>query len=183
MAIISKETFDKFLEEEKKSVMEDYQEYVRLSEDGAYKSDRFENLSRKRELERLFGKENLLPEPEIKTWDDVVKHYPHFKDDIDKLEHGVLYGWDGMSDKIIATYKISKLIELGYGGMVSDEEWGDTMFKKYAILYRPYKNGKKLFIKDAWEEKCFIAFHTKEQATDFMSYPENRTLAEQYFLI
>lgn len=173
MSIISKETWDKFSEEEKDSIRKEY-DYVRTSKD-------HDCGFRRVELEKVFGKENLQPEPKIKTWEDVVKEYPHFKDDIDNLKYNILYGWNGLSDKIIATYKIAKLIEFGYGGMMTEEEWKDGTVK-FVIKCTP--NEKSYLYED---EICndieFIAFHTYKQREEFMSYPENVKLVEQYYMI
>ena len=122
----------------------------------------------------------------IKTWEDIEKELPEFFK-LSNSPNPMMIQSNELRNrlfkKVMAIYKIAILIEYGYGGAISDEEWEDTMFKKYGILYRPYKNGKKLFIKDIWDEKCFIAFHTREQAKEFMSYPENIELIRQYNML
>lgn len=59
MAIISQQTWDNMTKEEKEKIITDYQEYTKLCEEGIDEFDRNDNFSRKRELERLFDKENL----------------------------------------------------------------------------------------------------------------------------
>ena len=84
---------------------------------------------------------------------------------------------------MIATYKIAKLIELGYGGMVTDEEWKNKDITKWIVV--PNDDNGKLIIVDTWHnsKRGCIAFHTQQQAKEFMSYPENRTLVKQYYMI
>lgn len=133
------------------------------------------------------GNENLVgtrdePEdklkPKIKTWEDVEKECPHLKDDIDTLEHDVLYDWDGLKEKIIASYKIQKLIELGYGGIVVNKEWEADTFK-YCII----RQGLELKFSCAMSDYEFVSFHTPEQRREFMSYSENVELIKQYHMI
>lgn len=166
MSIISKETFDKFTEEEKEDIRHLYNGLETMQD------RHIEGV-----MNSLFGKENL--QPKIRTWEDcqeMNEDSNFFMRIDDNLE---------LSDKVyfkcIATLQIAKLIELGYGGMITDEEWKNVNIKKYSILYRPYT--KELFIKDIWNEKCFISFHHKQQAEEFMSYPENIELIKQYFMI
>lgn len=180
MAIISQETFDKFTEEEKKKIREDYSKFTNLSENGIDTEERIANFHLRMKMKEYFGIENLQPEPKIRTWEDVVKQYPHFKDDIDKLEHDILYGWNKLSEKLIASYKITKLIELGYGGMVTNEEWKDMEVKKYCIT----REKGKIDSDGYWVDRYFfIAFHTREQRKEFMSYPENQELVKQYYMV
>ena len=126
----------------------------------------------------------------IKTWEDAQKMNEDsnfFMRIADNLELS-----DKVYSKCIATLKIAKLIDLGYGGMVSEEEWKDLEIPKYCISYHPTCQDEKYKYQisideegDAeWAtEKKFIAFHTKQQAEEFMSYPENRTLIEQYYMM
>ena len=179
MAIISQETFDKFTKEEKENVKKEYLKWQEEAETNPYFEGKISNM------EDLFGEENLQPEPMIKTWKDVVENNPdcNFQEYLDSISEGpgMALGINPICQKMIATYKIQKLIELGYGGMVTDEEWKNVELKKYGIICRPYN--KELFIKDVWNEQCFISFHTKQQAVEFMSYPENVKLVEQYNMI
>lgn len=175
MNIISKETFDKFTKEEKDRVKNDYR--VALSTG---------NGKVVHELENLFGKENLQPKLEIKTWDDVIANILDveeneyttnvFKNYV--LVRNVVPCSDKIKQKLEATYKIAKLIELGYGGMVTEEEWRDDIIKHCAV--RQYSAINHACMINDYE---FVAFHTIDQYEEFMSYPENRTLVEQYFMI
>lgn len=130
-------------------------------------------------LEHVFGKENLNPEPPIKTWEDVAKLSPHlakYIDDFDTMYlHGTYIG--KVIKKVRATAKIAKLIELGYGGMVTDEEWLNDDILKHCIVCvgitlekMGYYNGRE-----------FIAFHTEEQRDEF--FKNNEQLCKDYYMI
>lgn len=132
-------------------------------------------------LEELFGKENLQFEPKIKTWEDIEKAYPRYRREASTLT--MIPGAKTMEliNKITATYKIAKLIELGYGGMITDEEWRDETISKYCIGLN--MNGELSGECKKGNSHEFIAFHTLQQAEGFMFYQENRTLVEQYYMI
>lgn len=182
MSIISQETFDKFTEEEKEIVRKYYSESINLAKNGIIEEERIGNYYLKTRFENLFGKENL--QSKIKTWRDVEEYFTDIDLELgDIIESSINYSHCSIQliSKCIATLKISKLIELGYGGIMTEEEWENTEFKKYGIICKPYN--KELFIKDIWSEQCFISFHTKHQAEEFMSYPENLELVKQYFMI
>lgn len=80
----------------------------------------------------------------------------------------------------LALLKIHQLIEVGYGGNVTDEEWknNDT---KYAIVL--FKDEKDFSIDNRLHLFSHITFHTKEQAEEFLSYPENVQLLKDYFMM
>ena len=104
---------------------------------------------------------------------------PDFKEIIHNLDVGCCN--QKVTSKIIATYKISRIIELGYGGMVSEEEWRDKdLFKWYIV---PGIEGKLVIDSsyENWQE--FVSFHTKQQAEEFMSHESNRKLVEQYYMM
>lgn len=184
MALISKESFEKLTEEEKFIIRRDYNTLqVGLSTGLLEDVSLVEQKAKIKEFESIFGKEALQPEPKIKTWKDMKEEYMLRADagtsyiiDMDKKFYS-----EKLALKSLATLQIAKLIEIGYGGMITDEEWKNVEFKKYGIICRPYN--KELFIKDIWNEQCFISFHTKQQAEEFMSYPENVKLVEQYYMI
>lgn len=191
MAIISKETFDKFKEEEKNELIRIYNEVsidylnIKKSKD-IEKSEIFNKLI---QLEIFFGKENLQPEPEIKTWKDVGNNKDNFCENylnLYKTANGnYCLDVDKSHDikvilKVIATIKIAKLIELGYGGTVTKEEWEDTGLPKFCIYVsdgKIHSNGFNI------HDKHFITFHTCKQREEFLSYPENVELVKQYYMI
>ena len=78
----------------------------------------------------------------------------------------------------LALLKIHQLIEVGYGGNISSEEWNNNEWK---FTYQYTKTG--IDIISTRISKYIIAFHTKEQAEEFLSYPENVQLLKDYFMI
>ena len=79
----------------------------------------------------------------------------------------------------LALLKIHQLIEVGYGGNITDEEWKEHTKTKYTIDSKD----KKLICSYTYHFKSHIAFHTKEQAEEFLSYIENVQLLKDYFMI
>ena len=185
MAIISQESFDKFTEEEKAKIRGIYKDM----KDDVSLAHAHEYAEKCEWLEDYFGKENLQPEPKIKTWKDVKDK----SDSAFQTSLNLKYACDGNMDnklsmKIKATYKIAKIIELGYGGVITDEEWEDNTCIKYYVVLEINKGRNRIkepSIHCDYEadEKHFIAFHTEQQAEEFMSYPENVKLVEQYYMI
>lgn len=169
MAIISKETFEKFTEEEKKKLRDEYNSSYRTP------NDRYI-------LECTFGKENLQTEPEIKTWEDVMNEHPEYEFDIITVNNLVSIDFV-VATKIVATYKIAKLIELGYGGIVSKKEYEENGAWQIIPYREAYNEKLKLKIIYGFQHKSFVSFHDEEQAEEFMSYPENVKLVEQYHMI
>lgn len=80
----------------------------------------------------------------------------------------------------LALLKIHQLIEVGYGGNVTNEEWNGIR-TYYSIYYSVIKNKFEIYL--AVNSKSLIAFHTKEQAEEFLIYPENVQLLKDYFMI
>lgn len=76
---------------------------------------------------------------------------------------------------ILALLRIRQLIEVGYGGNVTNDEWE----KAYIISC----TADKIFTIHATNCIHTIAFHTKEQAEEFLKYPENVQLLKDYFMI
>lgn len=116
-----------------------------------------------------------------KTWDELVttnkanSHYIHTLNDT--------YLSSSKSKRIIeksalALLKIHQLIEVGYGGNISSEEWNNNEWK---FTYQYTKTG--IDIISTCISKYIIAFHTKEQVEEFLSYPENVQLLKDYFMI
>ena len=175
MKIISQETFDKFTEEEKKKLRELYSNSVKI--DFAI-------------MKKIFGEENLLHEPKNKTWRDIIvnSHNIYDKELNPNCGNALICCItnkelrDKINLKTQATIKIAKLIELGYGGMITDEEWENENKSKWVINCDLIKE-KKFEILELFLDKFFIAFHEESQAEEFMSYPENVELLKQYYMI
>lgn len=124
-----------------------------------------------------------------KTWNDLVKSEKYHCNTI-KIDHnGDGYAFPGrdIEKSALALLKIYQLIEVGYGGNVTNDEWDDTDMKKWYItpnvLY--FFNEEIFDIVYAWNRsyKRVIAFHTGEQAKEFLKYPENVQLLKDYFMI
>ncbi|MCH5234491.1 MAG: hypothetical protein J1E16_04295 [Muribaculaceae bacterium] len=147
-----------------------------------------------RAIEPLFGSHNLNPK-QIKTWEDVEKENEVIKNIFKNLEFHIhrdlpYKEHDLIKRKILATYQIQQLIELGYGGIVSEEEWkkSSSYEKEDAIWsieceYKKNYDGPQFRIACGWEQVCFPAFHSKELAEEFMSHESNRQLVQQYFIM
>ena len=177
MALISKETWDKFTEEEKENIRAKYRDYQEEANDDPF----FDGASGS--METVFGLLNL--QSKIRTWEDVEKMRPECKKDVSLMAETLDYVSAEVYGKILATYKIAKLIELGYGGIVTEEEWTNDKIEKYYIV--PTINGKNKEIEVinsfAYEDKHFISFHTKQQAKEFMSHSKNIDLVYNYYII
>lgn len=87
----------------------------------------------------------------------------------------------------LALLKIHQLIEVGYGGYPTKEDY-DKANDERLWTVRIYKTDDNDFIFCVMplDGECFknnIAFHTIEQANEFISYPENIQLLKDYFMI
>lgn len=86
----------------------------------------------------------------------------------------------------LALIKIHQLIEVGYGGNVTNKEWKTNKLPKYCIVVTICgRNDKESYIslEETTTYKRSIAFHNRKQAIDFLSYPENVQLLKEYFMI
>ncbi|MCH5167912.1 MAG: hypothetical protein J1F35_08545 [Erysipelotrichales bacterium] len=171
MAIISKETFEKFTEEEKEKVREYY---------NSMSCDE----SQQHAFKILIGKENLCPEPQVKVLEQLIGVYPEYLKDIQNMADSLGCASPELFNKILAAYKIAKLIEHSYGGIVTDKEWNDELNDSggfYTIKWSPFYHSFHIEFEDTY--KCFIAFHSKQQAEEFMSYSDNVELLRQYNMV
>lgn len=119
-----------------------------------------------------------------KTWNELVAS-KKYKRIVNKI--GILHSYMDVTPiekSVKAFLKIHQLIEAGYGGNITSEEWdNDNIEKWYFTVYNRYNS---IFIpirSQCYSEKHFIAFHTKQQAEEFISYLENIQLLEDYFMI
>lgn len=138
------------------------------------------------QLIELFGYDNLNPKPTPKTWEDVEKaEGGDIRVDSKVINpNGRAWGL-GLKyhQKAEATLKLAILIELGYGGMVGEEEWKDSDINKFSIVPFDTKKGLKIVTTIFESDKRFIAFHTLQQVEEFMSHESNRKLVEMYYLM
>lgn len=87
----------------------------------------------------------------------------------------------------LALLKIHQLIEVSYGGYPTKKDYDNANYERLWTV-RIYKTDDNDFIFGATplDGECFknnIAFHTIEQANEFISYPENIQLLKDYFMI
>lgn len=133
-------------------------------------------------LENLFGSHNLNPKPQIKTWEDVEKVEGGDISVDSKVINPNGRAWGlGLKyhQKAEATLKLAILIDLGYGGVITEEEWKDDKTSKYCIE----RTDNELVYAEYSTIYYFIAFHTSEQRKEFMSHGSNRKLVEQFYMI
>ena len=167
--IISQVTWDKFTEEEKAKLLDYYNSMSR------------EETS-KHVLEVLFDKENLESvDPKIKTWEDVEAEYPQYRRDLYSME--LSYAYTAVTRKLIAIYQIVKLIDLAYGGIITDKEWKNGNIEKFQIV--PNKTLDEYQVSRVYNisHKDTLSFKSRELAEEFLSYPENLELVKLYFQI
>ena len=125
--------------------------------------------------------EENKPKPKIpKTWSDTLFNSSftvHEFRYIDSYKDYVLTytGISPIERSTLALLRIRQLIEVGYGGNVTNDEWE----KAYIISC----TADKIFTIHATNCIHTIAFHTKEQAEEFLKYPENVQLLKDYFMI
>lgn len=118
-----------------------------------------------------------------KTWSDtrfnssfIVYELSYIDNDKDYILTST--GISPIERSALALLKIHQLIEVGYGGNVSNEEWNNNEWK---FTYQYTKTG--IDIISTCNSKNIIAFHTKEQADEFLLYSENIELLKDYFMI
>lgn len=91
------------------------------------------------------------------------------------------YSESSIEKSALALLKIHQLIEVGYGGNITNDEWDNCYYTKHSIKY--YNNSKKFKIILTSYCRSNIAFHTQEQAEEFLTYSENIELLKDYFMI
>lgn len=120
-----------------------------------------------------------------KTWSELVKenkYQPYFAEIHSRfsLRNKCAYGKNSVEKSAAALLKIHQLIEVGYGGNVTYEEWD----KNYTCVVICYDTMLKRFVIGRCVSNIrHIAFHTEEQAKEFLSKPENVQLLKDYFMI
>lgn len=175
MSIISQESFEKLTKEEKEEIREIYK-LMKEEPSLVYANEYAEKLEW---LEDYFGKENLQHKPIVKTWKDCqeMNENSNFFIRLDNnLElSGRIYS------KCTATLKIAKIIELGYGGLLTNKETEEIL--PLWIVQCDYEG--KVFVEKYTGVVVdkMLAFRTQELAEEFISYPENVELIRQYCMI
>lgn len=174
-------------EEKKEKYRKDYKEAMEDCGESAL-------IERRELLAEIFGSHNLNPKTQIKTWEDMIDNDKFEEIDSTYVElEDFLINKDmdnKLRNKILATYQIQQLIDLFYGGMVSEEEWKKSAsYDKKDALWTIVCEYKKKYqepqfrIACNWEQGDFLSFHSKELAEEFMSHESNRRLVRQYFMM
>lgn len=83
----------------------------------------------------------------------------------------------------LAFLKIYQLIEVGYGGNITNEEWKNDVDEHDIWTFYYDEIANKFFVILAEGYFNYITFHTKEQAKEFLSYSENIQLLKDYFML
>lgn len=127
-----------------------------------------------------------------KTWEEISKVGSNIDFDDYSLEcfnlrggsydghYSTSKGKDPIEKAALAILKIHQLIEKGYGGNITKDEWKSTC-SIYTIEYIP-RSERPIQICN-YKIYSPIAFHTKEQAEEFLSYSENIQLIKDYYMI
>lgn len=201
--ILSQETWNKFTSEEKTALRKFYNEKLsnaKGAEDRGFYDTAESIKGVARNMERFFGKENLQSnednseptEVKIKTWADVEKESlidETLEEQLDALSY-----WNGdtkaICDKCTATLKIAKLIELGYGGIITDEEYNTYKTSSNVYFNILCEHNGMLIIKrlnndddEVLTIRNLLTFRSFELAKEFMSYPDNVKLVDEYYMI
>lgn len=176
MSIVSNETWHNFTESEQNEILNEYNRML---------THRFKFESEILQMEKLFGIENLKHESKIKTWSDVRFYYPDLVNRLlqGHIEMKHIYNTmsESIGDKCLATIKLDKLIELGYGGRVTIDNWIEGE-KSWSVVVSSINKNIELRVVTTYFNLDFITFRSKELADEFMSYPENVELIKQYYI-
>ena len=119
-----------------------------------------------------------------KIWNEMTSKYCNVEvwQHISHMDYG---STEPIVKSAVALLKIHQLIEASYGGLVTHSENIGTEMKHTIIPYVDnefkYKGLKALGT--CYLDNRHISFHTKEQAEEFLSYPENVQLLKDYFII
>lgn len=81
----------------------------------------------------------------------------------------------------LAFMKIINIIDVGYGGNVTNKEWKNTDFKY--VIFKDVSTNKFSISSVCNCIYGLIAFHKIEQAEEFLSKPENIQLLKDYFMV
>ena len=174
------ERWQALTEDGRKSRIASYKELLKLNKEEA---DSY--LITIEDLEKLYGKHNLNPEPQIKTWEDVEDNYVEYQKYVavsNDIEEGIINIEDKLRLKLLATYRIAKLIELGYRGIASEEEYDYKVFWNI-VANRKNKKAELNIVSNYDAIGNVLTFRSYELAYGFLSYESNRKLVEQYYMM
>lgn len=124
-----------------------------------------------------------------KTWNSLVESGKYHCTTV-KIDHngvGCTFSGIDIEKSVLALLKIRQLIEIGYGGNVTNDEWDDINIKKWFFMpvafYSPDEEIFNIVYAHNRSYKRAIAFHSEEQAKEFLKYPENVELLKDYFML
>lgn len=105
--------------------------------------------------------------------DSEIRELKTSKDNCDKN----IFISEKYAKSALALAQISQLMPY-YGGEITDKEWKNNKRKFTIVAY----NGEiKPFTHV--NNKVLIAFHTEQQRTEFMSFPENVQLVKDFYMV
>lgn len=119
-----------------------------------------------------------------KTWNDLINQHKTKSSKVEICTTFSNYIYDGTTSNTpieksaLALLKIHQLIEVGYGGNAIKTPDNNII----CIIYDFHTNMFMVNVcSSLW--RSHIIFHTKEQAEEFLKYPENIQLLKDYFMI
>lgn len=116
-----------------------------------------------------------------KTWSE-IENYTDVGVRIHEIEHkSYTVNNTPIEKSVLALLKIYQLIEVGYGGNVTKKEWKNDEFK--FIIAKDASIDVFNISSVCHCAATPIAFHIREQAEEFLKYPENVQLLKDYFMI
>lgn len=177
--------------ESQEHLREIYKEYLDCYETQHYNGkDTIAIKAKIEELEDLFGKNNIYPESRILNWEDVVNpnkgNFGCYDEWLAELEYNMCYFDRDIIKKTIAAIKITKIIDLGYGGKIPLKyiQENPIFCIKSQINYNPNSIMEpKYYFKifgNANSENDLLLFRTKEDAETFLK--NNEELIKDYFI-
>lgn len=139
-----------------------------------------------------WDKENNSKVP--KTWNELLNQNRYVAYQIGYLDesnriYNTSVGRNPIEKSALALLKIYQLIEAGYGGNVTDEEWRNSDIQKWYFIpntiYSPDEGNNmwEIVYTQMYINKRIFAFHTSGQAEEFLKYEENIQLLKDYFMV
>ena len=122
---------------------------------------------------------------EIVTWEDLKKHKDSSSAGISgysSYEYSVYFSNDvpyHIGRSLLAKAKIWQIIEAGWGGNITQEEWKDLSIKKFTIVYDVIADRLNMSVVDCKTKHGFPAFRNEDDAIRFME--KNEKLLLEYY--
>lgn len=131
----------------------------------------------KKIFETLFGKKFYDNRP--KTWSELKDKDKFYFVSALKQHTSLNFPDDVSFEKTLSFLKLQIIISLGYGGNIKSNEYSyyehDTF---YGIVADEHTGNPQIIPINGF--RVFPAFHTREDAEDFLSYNENKELLKIY---